>query len=66
MKKKFSLILTILGLVLGLFGTLMGVLASNAVPSSPMKLGLVIAVWFAVSAAIVGGRRRSQQLKPKQ
>lgn len=64
MKKKSSLILTILGLTLGLFGTLTGILTSNAIQNSPMLLGLVAAVWFSVSAAIIGGRRRSQQLKP--
>jgi hypothetical protein len=63
MGKLKSITLTILGLALGLIGTLFGIQASSAIESSPMLLGSVSAVWFAVSAGIVGGRLRSESFE---
>ena len=60
MARSKAITLTILGFVLGLIGTLFGIQASSAVQSSPMLLGSVSAVWFAVTAGIVGGRLRSE------
>jgi hypothetical protein len=60
MNRSTSVTFTVLGLALGLIGTLAGIQASSAIQSSPMLLGCVTAVWFAVSAGIVGGRLRSE------
>ena len=60
MVRSKTITLTILGLALGLIGTLSGIQASGAIQSSLMLLGSVCAIWFAVSAGIVGGRLRSE------
>lgn len=54
--KKPNLFLTIVGLVLGLSGTLAGVYFSSSVSNTPFLFGLVVALWASVSSGIVAGR----------
>ncbi len=44
------------GLSVGLFATLFGLHSSSAIESTPLLMGIVSAVWCAVSASIIGGR----------
>ena len=46
----------IAGLSVGLVGTLFGLHMSSAIESTPALMGIVSAVWCAVSASIIGGR----------
>ena len=46
----------IAGLSVGLLGTLFGLHMSSAIESTPALMGIVSAVWCAVSASIIGGR----------
>lgn len=46
----------IVGLLIGLLGTLFGIHISSAIEPTPVLLGTVSAVWCAVSASIIGGR----------
>jgi hypothetical protein len=46
----------IAGLSVGLLATLFGLHMSSAIESTPTLMGAVSAVWFAVSASIIGGR----------
>ena len=46
----------IAGLSVGLLGTLFGLHMSSAIESTPSLMGMVTAVWCAVSASIIGGR----------
>ncbi|MCF6318616.1 MAG: hypothetical protein L3J83_04930 [Proteobacteria bacterium] len=44
------------GLSLGFLATLSGMHLSSAIDATPALMGGVSAVWFAVSASIIGGR----------
>ncbi|TPH18023.1 hypothetical protein [Litorilituus lipolyticus] len=46
----------ITGLSVGLLATLFGLHISSAIESTPALVGVVSAVWIAVSASIIGGR----------
>lgn len=46
----------IAGLSFGLIGTLFGLHMSSAIESTPALMGIVTAIWCAVSASIIGGR----------
>jgi len=46
----------IAGLSVGLLATLFGLHMSSAIEFTPSLMGLVSAVWIAVSASIIGGR----------
>ncbi|GLX78119.1 hypothetical protein tinsulaeT_14590 [Thalassotalea insulae] len=49
-------IFPIAGLFFGLLATLFGLHMSSAIESTPTLMGMVSAVWCAVSASIIGGR----------
>jgi hypothetical protein len=44
------------GLSVGLLTTLFGLHSSSAIESTPLLMGIVSAVWCAVSASIISGR----------
>ena len=46
----------ITGLSFGLFATLIGMNMSSTIESTPALMGIISAIWFSVSASIVGGR----------
>lgn len=46
----------IAGLFFGLIGSLYGLHMSSATESTPALMGVVTAIWCAVSASIIGGR----------
>ncbi len=46
----------ITGLSVGLVATLFGLHMSSAIEATPLLMGIVSAVWCAVSASIIGGR----------
>ncbi len=46
----------IVGLSVGLVATLFGLHSSSAIEPTPLLMGIVSAVWCAVSTSIIGGR----------
>ena len=46
----------ITGLSTGLLATLFSIHMSSAIESTPLLMGTVSAVWFAISASYIGGR----------
>jgi hypothetical protein len=46
----------IAGLSVGLLATLFGLHSSSAIGATPLLMGIVSALWCAVSASIIGGR----------
>jgi DNA mismatch repair protein MutH len=45
----------ITGLSFGLLATILGMNMSSAIESTPALVGMISAIWFSVSASIVGG-----------